>query len=147
MISQATFETPLDARAPHLRGSSKLYDHHRERAAIVYVRHSSPHQVLDNTESTERQYALVDRAVYLGWSGDQVEVIDEDQGRSGTTAEGRFGFQRLLSEVGLNHVGIILGTEMSRIARSNKDWHQLIELCAIFRTLVADQDGLYDPTD
>src|SRR5262249_44268616 len=80
-------------------------------------------------------------------AGNCVEVIDEDQGRSGTTAEGRLGFQRLLAEVGLNHVGIILGTEMSRLARSNKDWHQLIELCAIFRTLLADQDGLYDPTD
>ena len=74
-------------------------------------------------------------------------MIDEDQGRSGTTAEGRLGFQRLLAEVSLNHVGIILGTEMSRLARSNKDWHQLIELCGIFRTLLADQDGLYDPTD
>ena len=76
-----------------------------------------------------------------------MEIIDADQGRSGTTAEDRLGFQRLLAEVGLNHVGIILGTEMSRLARSNKDWHQLIELCAIFRTLLADQDGLYDPTD
>jgi DNA invertase Pin-like site-specific DNA recombinase len=113
----------------------------------VYVRQSDPHQVLENVESTELQYALVDRAVQLGWSADRVEVIDEDQGHSGTTAEGRLGFQRLLAEVGLNHIGIILGTEMSRIARSNKDWQQLLELCAIFRTLIADQDGLYDPTD
>ena len=136
-----------DARPSPGRGSSKLQDHHLHRTAIVYVRQSSAHQVLENTESTERQYALVGRAVQLGWPGDLVEVIDEDQGRSGTTAEGRLGFQRLLSEVSLNHVGIILGTEMSRIARSNKDWHQLIEVCAIFRTLLADQDGLYDPTD
>jgi DNA invertase Pin-like site-specific DNA recombinase len=148
MSSQATVETPtIDARASHLRGSSKLQNHHLDRTAIVYVRQSSAHQVLENTESTERQYALVGRAVHLGWSGDRVEVIDEDQGRSGTTAEGRLGFQRLLSEVSLNHVGIILGIEMSRIARSNKDWHQLIEVCAIFQTLLADQDGLYDPTD
>jgi DNA invertase Pin-like site-specific DNA recombinase len=111
------------------------------------VRQSSAHQVLENTESTERQYALVERASEFGWPSNRVEVIDEDQGRSGTTAEGRLGFQRLLAEVGLNHVGIILSTEMSRLARSSKDWHQLIELCAIFRTLLADQDGLYDPTD
>jgi DNA invertase Pin-like site-specific DNA recombinase len=137
----------LEPERLHFSGSIKLQDHHRARTAIVYVRQSSMHQVQDNTESTERQYALVHRAVALGWAGNCVEVIDEDQGRSGTTAEGRLGFQRLLAEVGLNHVGIILGTEMSRLARCNKDWHQLIELCAIFRTLLADQDGLYDPTD
>lgn len=74
-------------------------------------------------------------------------VIDEDQGKSGQSAEGRLGFQKLLAEVGLNHVGLILGVEMSRLARSNKDWHQLLELCALFYTLIADQDGLYDPTD
>ena len=149
MSSQITVEKPLGgaSETSHLRGSTKLQDHHLDRSAYVYVRQSSPHQVLENTESTARQYALVHQAVQLGWAGDHVEVIDEDQGRSGTTAEGRFGFQRLLAEVSLNHVGIILGTEMSRIARSNKDWHQLIEVCAIFRTLLADQDGLYDPGD
>jgi DNA invertase Pin-like site-specific DNA recombinase len=148
MISPSTLDSPVQAQTRRrISGSTKLQDHHFTRTAIVYVRQSNPHQVLENTESTERQYALVHRAVELGWPGDRVEVIDEDQGRSGTTAEGRFGFQRLLAEVGLNHVGIILGTEMSRLARSNKDWHQLIELCAIFRTLLADQDGLYDPTD
>jgi DNA invertase Pin-like site-specific DNA recombinase len=115
--------------------------------AVVYVRQSTPQQVSDNTESTQRQYALARRAVELGWPADRVLVIDEDQGRSGATAEGRFGFQRLLAEVGLDHVGVILGLEMSRLARSCKDWHQLLELCAIFRTLLADQDGLYDPTD
>ena len=141
-------EKRLDAvAASRLRGSTKLQNHHLERAAFVYVRQSSPHQVLHNTESSALQYALVHQAVQLGWPGDHVEVIDEDQARSGTTAEGRLGFQRLLAEVSLNHVGIILGTEMSRIARSNKDWHQLIEVCAIFRTLLADHDGLYDPTD
>src|SRR6185312_9758354 len=87
------------------------------------------------------------RAIALGWTSDRILVIDEDQGKSGATAEGRLGFQRLLAEVGLDHVGLILGLEMSRLARSCKDWHQLIELCAIFRTLLADQDGLYDPTD
>jgi DNA invertase Pin-like site-specific DNA recombinase len=148
MSNHSTLETSVRIHAkPRLKGSSKLQDHHFTRAAIVYVRQSDPHQVVENTESTELQYALVDRAVQLGWSADRVEVIDEDQGLSGTTAEGRLGFQRLLAEVSLNHIGIILGTEMSRLARSNKDWHQLLELCAIFRTLIADQDGLYDPTD
>jgi DNA invertase Pin-like site-specific DNA recombinase len=128
-------------------GSTKLRSHHLERAAIVYVRQSSAQQVFENQESTARQYALVDRATALGWTPEYVQVIDDDQGQSGATAEGRLGFQRLLAEVGLDHVGIVLGIEMSRLARSNKDWHQLIELCAIFRTLLADQDGLYDPTD
>lgn len=127
--------------------SEKVQEHHRNRSAIVYVRQSSVQQVNENRESAQRQYALVQRAVQLGWSGIQVEVIDEDQGCSGTTVEGRPGFQRLLAEIGLDHVGIVLGIEMSRLARSNKDWHQLLELCAIFRTLLADQDGLYDPTD
>jgi DNA invertase Pin-like site-specific DNA recombinase len=127
--------------------SAKLQDHHLKRSAIVYVRQSSAHQVQENRESTARQYGLVERAVQLGWAKFQVEVIDEDQGRSGATAEGRLGFQRLLAEVSLDHVGIVLGIEMSRLARSNKDWHQLLELCGIFRTLLADQDGLYDPTD
>jgi DNA invertase Pin-like site-specific DNA recombinase len=148
MSNHVTPTASIGFRAkPRLNGSNKRQDHHLARAAIVYVRQSDPHQVQENTESTELQYALVDRAVQLGWSADRVEVIDDDQGHSGTTAEGRLGFQRLLAEVGLNHVGIILGTEMSRIARSNKDWHQLLELCAIFRTLIADQDGLFDPTD
>jgi DNA invertase Pin-like site-specific DNA recombinase len=146
MTNQSTLGPSARVR-PRLSGSTKLQDHHLNRAAIVYVRQSDPHQVLEHPESTELQYALVNHAVQLGWSANRVEVIDEDQGRSGTTAEGRLGFQRLLAEVGLNHVGIILGTEMSRIARSNKDWHQLLELCDIFRTLIADQDGLYDPTD
>ena len=82
-----------------------------------------------------------------GWPKDRVEVVDEDQGHSGQSVEGRLGFQYLLAEIGLDHVGIIFGLEMSRLARSNKDWHQLLELCAIFRTFLADQDGLYDPTD
>jgi DNA invertase Pin-like site-specific DNA recombinase len=115
--------------------------------AIVYVRQSSPQQVSDHRESTARQYALVDLAVALGWSPDRIIVIDDDQGQSGSTAEGRVGFHRLLAEVTLDHVGLILGIELSRLARSNKDWHQLIEVCAIFRTVLADQDGLYDPTE
>jgi DNA invertase Pin-like site-specific DNA recombinase len=131
---------------PGLR-SPKIQPWHLDRLAVVYVRQSSVQQVLENRESTERQYALVDRAVACGWPKDRVLVIDEDQGKSGSTSEGRLGFQRLLAEVGLDHVGLILGIEMSRLARSCKDWHQLLELCAIFRTLLGDQDGLYDPTD
>jgi DNA invertase Pin-like site-specific DNA recombinase len=111
------------------------------------VRQSTPQQVSENTESTQRQYALRQRAIDLGWPAERILVIDEDQGRSGASAEGRLGFQRLLAEVGLDHVGLILGLEMSRLARSCRDWHQLLELCGIFRTLLADQDGLYDPTD
>src|SRR5690349_12753180 len=125
----------------------KIQAWHLERLAIVYVRQSTPQQVSANVESTQRQYALAGRAVDLGWTPDRVLVIDEDQGRSGASAEGRLGFQRLLAEVGLDHVGLVLGLEMSRLARSCKDWHQLIELCAMFRVLLADQDGLYDPTD
>jgi DNA invertase Pin-like site-specific DNA recombinase len=126
---------------------SKVQACHLQRRAVVYIRQSTPQQVIEHRESADRQYSLVHRAVDLGWPTAQVEVIDEDQGLSGKTAEGRLGFQRLLAEVGLDHVGIILGLEMSRLARCNKDWHQLLELCGIFRTLLADQDGLYDPTD
>jgi DNA invertase Pin-like site-specific DNA recombinase len=127
--------------------SPKVKPFHLARRAVVYVRQSTPQQVAEHKESAARQYALVGRALDLGWPASQVEVIDEDQGKSGQTAEGRLGFQRLLAEVGLDHIGIVLGLEMSRLARSCKDWHQLLELCAIFRTLLADQDGLYDPTD
>jgi hypothetical protein len=128
------------------RVPAKLQAYHLDRLAIVYVRQSSPQQVLDHKESTARQYALVDLAVELGWAPDRIEVIDEDQGHTASTDKGRYGFHRLLAEVGLDHVGIILGIELSRLARSNKDWAQLIELCGIFRTLLADHDGLYDPT-
>ncbi len=129
------------------RTSPKIRPWHLQRKAVVYIRQSTPQQVLDHRESADRQYGLVHRAAALGWPQSCVEVVDEDQGRSGQTAEGRLGFQYLLAEIGLDHVGIIFGLEMSRLARSNKDWHQLLELCAIFRTLLADQDGLYDPTD
>ncbi len=95
--------------------SSKLEPHHYERSAVVYVRQSTAHQVLHHRESAARQYALVDLAVQLGWSPERIEVIDEDQGRSGSSAEGRNGFQRLLADVSLNHVGIILGIELSRL--------------------------------
>ena len=119
---------------------------HLDRLAVVYVRQSTMQQVLDHQESTRLQYGLVQRAEALGWSEARVLVIDEDLGQSGATAEGRQGFQRLVAEVGLDHVGLILGVEMSRLARSSKDWHQLLEACALFGTLLADLDGIYDPS-
>ncbi len=137
-----------DSAGPRGRLSSpKVRPIHLDRRAVVYVRQSTPQQVAENTESTARQYALADRAVALGWAPAEVEVIDEDQGRSGATVEGRPGFQRLLAEIGLDRVGLALGLEMSRLARSCKDWHQLVELCGLFCTLLADADGVYDPTD
>ena len=114
---------------------------------IVYVRQSSPQQVLNNRESRERQYALADHAVDLGWPRDRVLIIDEDQGESGKSAEHRSGFHRVLGEVMMDHVGVVLGIEMSRLARSNKDWHHLLEVCAIFGTVLADEDGAYNPND
>ena len=143
-------ESKLSTARPHPRDatlrSDKITDEHLQRLAIVYVRQSTQQQVLEHRESTARQYALVDRAVVLGWPAAAVEVIDEDQGHSGSSAEGRSGFQRLLAEVSSDRVGLILGLEMSRLARSCKDWHALLELCAIYRTLLADADGLYDPS-
>src|SRR5437762_877013 len=127
--------------------SPKLRSWHLDRIAVVYVRQSTPQQVLDHKESTARQYALADRAVALGWARDRVTTIDDDLGKSGQSIEGRPGFQRLLAEVALDHVGLILGLEMSRLARSCRDWHQLLELCGRYRVLLADADGVYDPTD
>jgi DNA invertase Pin-like site-specific DNA recombinase len=127
--------------------SSKIQPRHLERLAIVYVRQSSPQQVLQHGESKARQYALADYAVGLGWPTPRVLVIDDDQGHSGKSAADRSGFQRLLAEVTLDHVGLVLGLEMSRLARSSTDWHHLIETCALFGTLLGDQDGLYDAHD
>jgi DNA invertase Pin-like site-specific DNA recombinase len=128
-------------------GSIKILPRHHERIAIVYVRQSDPQQVLQHRESKELQYNLADRAVTLGWPRERVLVIDEDQGQSAQSAASRHGFQRLLAEVALDHVGLVLGFQMSRLARSNKDWHQLLELCARFGTLLTDLDGMYDPAD
>ena len=124
----------------------KIKSQHQERLAIVYIRQSSMNQVHQNQESTQVQYGLVNHAESLGWPRERVLVIDEDLGISGASSEGRLGFQRLLSEVALNHVGLILGVEMSRLARSCKDWYQLLELCAMFNTLICDLDGVYDPS-
>ena len=127
--------------------SAKILPAHLERLAIVYVRQSTQKQVLENRESAARQYAFADRAVAFGWPRERLIVIDEDLGKSGRTAEGRSGFQRLVTEVTLNHVGLVLGLEMSRLARSSKDWHAFFEMCAIFGTLIADEDVVYDGND
>ena len=142
--SQPVPSAPAPSAPPGLRATSKIRDVHLDRLAIVYVRQSSPQQVQENRESRERQYALVDHARRLGWSQKRIVVIDEDQGLSGKSADNRAGFQRLMAEVSLNHVGMVLGLELSRLSRSNKDWHQLVDVCGIFNTLLCDQDGVYD---
>jgi DNA invertase Pin-like site-specific DNA recombinase len=134
------------ALTPHL-GSlfpEKIHRRHRERSAIVYIRQSTVQQVERHQESTRLQYALVERAFQFGWARETIVVIDDDLGRSGATIEGRLGFQRLVAEVGLGNVGLVLGVEMSRLARSCRDWHQLLEICSLFDTLIADTDGVYD---
>src|SRR6516162_9004683 len=125
--------------------SSKIKISHLQRAAYVYIRQSTPGQVEHNRESTARQYALADRAGQLGWSKQQVVVIDEDLGLSGSTTDKRSGFARLTSEVALAHVGIVLGLEVSRLARNNADWYRLLELCGVTDTLIGDNDGVYHP--
>ena len=127
--------------------SDKIQGHHRERLAVVYVRQSTLQQITRHQESTRLQYGLVERALQLGWPRAQVMVIDDDLGKSGATAEGRAGFQRLMAEVSLDHVGMVLGVEMSRLARCCRDWHQLLEVCGLFGTLIGDVDGVYDPRD
>ncbi len=122
----------------------KISADHLRRDAFLYVRQSSLRQVFENTESTKRQYALRDRAVALGWPIERVHVIDNDLGLSGAQSQDRDGFQRLVTEVAMGHAGIVLGLEVSRLARNNADWHRLLELAAMSRTLIMDEDGVYD---
>ncbi len=126
---------------------SKIRSGHLDREAWVYVRQSTMTQVQRNNESTQLQYRLVERAVMLGWVAESVRVVDEDMGRSGKDASNRKGFQSLLAAVGLGRVGVVLGIEVSRLARNNADWYQLLDLCAMTDTLIADADGLYHPAD
>jgi DNA invertase Pin-like site-specific DNA recombinase len=128
-------------------GSPKIQPAHLEKLTIVYVRQSTQKQVLENRQSTERQYAFAEDAVACGWPRERVLTIDEDLGKSARTTEGRDGFQRLVAEVTMGHVGLVLGLELSRLARSSKDWHAFFEMCAIFGTLIADEDGVYDGND
>ena len=123
----------------------KIQGWHRDRLAVVYVRQSSRQQVADHGESTRLQYGLAGRAAALGWPASRVMVIDEDLGRSAANAAGRPGFARLVAEITMGHVGLVLGLEMSRLARSGRDWHQLVELCTLAGALLADADGVYDP--
>src|SRR5438128_1414254 len=125
--------------------ASKVTAAHLARAAYLYVRQSTLRQVVSNSESGQRQYALRQRAVALGWPAEQIVVIDQDQGQSGASAADREGFQRLVAEVGIGRAGIVLGLEVSRLARNNADWHRLLEICALSETLILDEDGLYDP--
>ena len=124
---------------------TKINSTHLSRLAYVYLRQSSPAQVAHNRESTARQYALVAKAADLGWPAQQVLVIDEDLGVSGSGIVERSGFARLTAEVALGHVGIVLGLEVSRLARNSSDWHRLLEICALIDTLILDEDGLYNP--
>jgi len=123
----------------------KVTASHLKRDAYLYIRQSSLRQVVENTESTERQYALRQRAVALGWATERVIVIDSDQGQSGASAADREGFQKLVAEVSIGRAGIVLGLEVSRLARNSTDWHRLLEICALTDTLILDEDGLYDP--
>jgi len=128
-----------------MNAESKVTAEHLKRAAYLYIRQSTLRQVFENTESTQRQYALRRRALTLGWPEERIVVIDEDQGQSGASTTEREGFQRLVADVGLGKAGIVMGLEVSRLARNCADWHRLLEICALTHTLILDEDGLYDP--
>ena len=125
----------------------KVAADHLQRNAYLYVRQSTLRQVFENTESTKRQYALRQQAMALGWMAEQIVVIDSDLGQSGASAVDREGFQKLVAEVGLGKAGIVVGLEVSRLARNSTDWHRLLELCALADTLILDEDGVYDPNN
>jgi DNA invertase Pin-like site-specific DNA recombinase len=125
----------------------KVTQKHLEHDAYLYIRQSTPRQVLENTESTQRQYALRDRAVSLGWPLERIHVIDCDLGKSGSQSAGRDGFQKLVSEVALGKAGLVMGLEVSRLARNSADWHRLLELCSLAGALILDEDGIYDPAN
>jgi DNA invertase Pin-like site-specific DNA recombinase len=122
-----------------------LSNAHRSKTAYIYVRQSSVGQVRHHQESTELQYRLVDRAVTLGWPRERVCVIDDDLGKSGTASAERLGFQKLIAEIGLGHAGLVISFDASRLARNNRDWHQLLDLCSLFGVFIADGERLYDP--
>jgi DNA invertase Pin-like site-specific DNA recombinase len=128
-----------------MNAESKVTSEHLKRAAYLYIRQSTLRQVLENTESTQRQYALRRRALALGWPEERIVVIDHDQGQSGASTTEREGFQRLVADVGLGKAGIVMGLEVSRLARNCADWHRLLEICALTHSLILDEDGLYDP--
>ena len=125
----------------------KVTARHLQQDAYLYVRQSTLRQVFEHAESTQRQYALKDRAIALGWSLNHIVTIDDDLGRSGAEATQRTGFQRLVSAVSMNTVGMVMGLEVSRFARNSSDWHRLLEICALTDTLILDEDGIYHPSD
>jgi DNA invertase Pin-like site-specific DNA recombinase len=127
--------------------SGKIRTDHLDREAFLYVRQGTTRGVLENTESTKRQYALRERAKALGWPRERIHVIDCDQGQSGWSAADRRGFQKLTNEVGMGHAGIILSWEVSQLTRNCSDWHRLVESCALTDTLILDEQGIYDPRD
>ena len=118
---------------------------HLKRNAYLYIRQSTPRQVLENVESTKRQYALQQRAIALGWPAERIVVIDSDLGHSGASAVDREGFQKLVAEVGVGHAGLVIGLEVSRLARKSSDWHRLLEICALTDTLILDEDVTVHP--
>src|SRR5438445_6165129 len=132
---------------PRTWQQNKFTPAHLRRQALIYIRQSSPQQVRSHQKSRERQYALVERAVALGWTPETIDTIDDDQGRSGTSAVHRPGFKKLVADISAGQVGIVLALEASRLARSSADWHRLIEICSITRTLLADDGAVYDPRE
>src|SRR5216684_4015354 len=138
---------PREKPPRRLSMTPKIAEHHRNRSAYVYLRQSTPGQVLHHQESTERQYALRNKAEELGWSQASIRTLDGDLGKSGTQTAGREDFKTLVADVSMGQVGAVLALEASRLSRSDLDWHRLLELCALTQTLVIDEDGCYDPAD
>ena len=130
-----------------MSGSAKILAAHLARRAYVYVRQSSPGQVLSHPESARRQRELVKLAASLGWATSRIMVLDEDQGKSGQSSAGREAFKRILGDVSVGEVGIVVGLEVSRLARNSADWFPLVEMCALTGTLIADEEGVYEPND
>ncbi len=126
--------------------SELVHPRHLNRHATIYVRQSSPNQVITNKESQRMQYALRDRAATLGWHKQDIQIIDADLGRSGTTTDGRAGYQELVAQIALGKIGILLAFDATRLARNCSHWYQLLDLCGLHDCLIADRDGVYDPT-
>jgi len=146
-MSNNTSVQQVGRESPTSFVSSKICERHLRLKAVLYIRQSTPHQLRENSESTARQYALQGRLRALGWPEDEILVIDEDLGISGRGKAEREGFRRLLQLVTEKQVGLVIGLEMSRLARNSKDWYNLFEVCAVFDTLIADEDGVFDPND
>ena len=128
-----------------MRTDRKITSSHLKRNAYIYIRQSTEHQLRENIESRQRQYELVELAKRYNWTPNAIVVVDDDMGRSASSVNGRKGFARLVADVALKKAGIIFGLEVSRLARNNQDWYQLLDLCSITDTLIADTDGVYNP--